>query len=148
MKVVIQRVSQASVTINNNQTASIAAGFVILLGVGKGDTEKETDVLIEKIINLRIMSDEEDKMNKSILDTKGEILVVSQFTLHADCKKGRRPSFLQAADPQKGEELYELFIEKLKNKGITVQTGTFGAMMDVSLINDGPVTIILDTDQL
>ncbi|MBT3412812.1 MAG: D-tyrosyl-tRNA(Tyr) deacylase [Candidatus Jacksonbacteria bacterium] len=148
MKTVIQRVSKASVSIDNKTIAEITEGYLLLLGVGKSDTEKEADLLIEKIINLRIMSDKENKMNKSILNTKGEILVVSQFTLHADCKKGRRPSFIQAANPEEGEALYNYFVDTLKEKSIAVQTGKFGAMMNVSLTNDGPVTIILDTNTL
>jgi D-tyrosyl-tRNA(Tyr) deacylase len=145
MKAVIQRVSQASVSINQKTTAKIGPGFLVLLGVGENDTEKDVDYLVKKIANLRIMPDQKDKMNLSLKDTNGEILIISQFTLYADTKKGNRPSFIQAAEPQKAEKLYRLFIQKTKQEGINVKSGRFAAMMDISLVNSGPVTIIISS---
>jgi D-tyrosyl-tRNA(Tyr) deacylase len=145
MKAVVQRVSESSVTIDNEVVGKIGAGLMILLGVAVEDTEKEADTLAEKIINLRIFSDENGKMNLSLLDVGGEMLVVSQFTLLGDCRKGRRPSFIAAAGPEKANTLYEYFVDCMRQKGITVATGRFGAMMDVSLVNDGPVTLILES---
>ena len=144
MKAVVQRVSESSVTIDNEVVGKIGAGLMILLGVAVEDTGKEADTLAEKIINLRIFSDENGKMNLSLLDVGGEMLVVSQFTLFGDCRKGRRPSFIAAAGPEKANTLYEYFVDCMRQKGITVATGRFGAMMDVSLVNDGPVTLILE----
>lgn len=141
----IQRVSSGSVTINDKLYSKINAGYVILLGIFEKDNEKDADKLVEKIINLRIMSDSEDKMNKSILYTKGDILVVSQFTLCADLTFGRRPSFIKAKKPDEAKKLYEYFVKKLSQSGLTVKTGKFGAMMQVEIINDGPVTIIIDS---
>ena len=148
MKIVLQRVKKASVTINGDVTNSIEKGFVILLGVNHDDTEKECDYLVEKASGLRVFEDEDGKMNKSIFDIGGSMLIVSQFTLYADCKKGKRPSFANAAKPDIAIPLYERFIEKIKEKGIPVATGEFGAEMLVSLENDGPVTIVLDTKEL
>lgn len=146
MKALIQRVTSGKVSINNKSVGEIGKGYVILLGVKEGDSEKEADLLAGKIVNLRVMSDENDKMNKSILDVSGEILVVSQFTLYADTNSGRRPSFLTAAKPDVAERLYSYFISQLKILGVkNVQTGQFGAYMYVELVNDGPVTIMLDT---
>jgi D-aminoacyl-tRNA deacylase len=145
MKVILQRVTKASVKTDNKIIAEIAHGFLILFGVTHADEEKDADQLAEKIVKLRICSDEENKMNKNILDVGGSILVVSQFTLYADCKKGNRPSFIKAAEPEKARKLYEYFIEQLRESGIEVQTGSFGNYMDVELVNDGPVTIVLDT---
>ena len=145
MKAVVQRVSESSVTIDSEVAGKIGAGLMVLLGVGVEDTEKEADYLAEKIINLRIFSDENGKMNLSLLDVGGEMLVVSQFTLLGDCRKGRRPSFIAAADPEKGNVLYEYFVDCIRQKGITVATGRFGTMMDVSLVNDGPVTLVLES---
>ncbi len=145
MKAVVQRVSESSVTIDSEVAGKIGAGLMVLLGVAVEDTEKEADYLAEKIINLRIFSDENGKMNLSLLDVGGEMLVVSQFTLLGDCRKGRRPSFIAAAGPEKGNQLYEYFVDCVRQKGITVATGRFGAMMDVSLVNDGPVTLILES---
>ncbi len=145
MKAVVQRVSESSVTIDSETAGKIGAGLMVLLGVAVEDTEKEADYLAEKIINLRIFSDKNGKMNLSLLDVGGEMLVVSQFTLLGDCRKGRRPSFIAAADPEKGNALYEHFVDCMRQKGITVATGRFGAMMDVSLVNDGPVTLILES---
>ncbi|HAZ16794.1 MAG: D-tyrosyl-tRNA(Tyr) deacylase [Candidatus Jacksonbacteria bacterium RIFCSPLOWO2_02_FULL_43_9] len=145
MKLIIQRVRNAAVTIDGKKTASIEDGYCVLLGVGKDDTEHDADILIEKLITLRIMPDENDKMNFSIQETGGEILVISQFTLSADCRRGRRPSFITAATPEEGRRLYDYFIQMLQQKNIPVRTGEFGAMMDIELINNGPVTIILDS---
>lgn len=144
MRALIQRVKKSSVTVGNNKISQIGHGYVILLGIYKNDTDKDIDKLIGKILHLRIMDDGRGVMNKSILETNGEILVVSQFTLCADTKKGRRPSYINAMNPQEAEKLYMYFIQKLKNEGISVKTGTFGALMEVEILNDGPVTIILD----
>ena len=145
MKAVVQRVSESSVTIGRDVVGSIGTGLMVLLGVAVDDTEKEADYLMEKIIHLRIFSDDKGKMNRSLVDIGGEMLIVSQFTLLGDCRKGRRPSFIGAADPEKGNALYEYFADGIRRKGITVATGRFGAMMDVSLVNDGPVTLILES---
>lgn len=149
MKAVIQRVSRASVTIDGEIVGSVNQGFMILLGVEQGDTKAEADKLIKKIPVLRIFEDENGKMNLSCLDISGEILVVSQFTLCADCSHGRRPSFISSAPPDIANELYEYFVDQLKNSGVKkVETGRFGADMKVDLLNDGPVTIILDSKDL
>ena len=149
MKAVIQRVLDSNVKIDGETVGEIGKGFMILLGVVAGDTKAEADKLIKKIPVLRIFEDENGKMNRSCLDVGGEILVVSQFTLCADCSHGRRPSFINSAPPDEANALYEYFVEELKNAGISkVETGRFGADMKVSLINDGPVTILLDTDSL
>jgi D-tyrosyl-tRNA(Tyr) deacylase len=145
MRVVIQRVSEASVTINDAIEGKINTGFMILLGIGHEDSNEDIEWLTQKITNLRVFSDEEGKMNLSILDIKGEILLISQFTLFASTKKGNRPSFIQSAKPEIAIPLYEKFIESLKDFGISVSTGIFGADMKVSLTNDGPVTIIIDS---
>ena len=144
MKIVLQRVKQAKVTVDNKVTGEINRGMLILLGVHKDDSEQQADFLVNKCIELRIFPDDEHKMNLSLQDVNGEALIVSQFTLYGNCKKGRRPSYTDAAPPEKGERLYEYFIEKMREQSIAVQTGIFGAMMDVELINDGPVTIILE----
>ena len=145
MRAVVQRVSESSVTVDGEVVGNIGPGLMVLLGVTHEDTEKEADYLVDKIINLRIFSDDAGKMNRSLLDTGGEMLVVSQFTLYGDCRKGRRPSFIQAADPDKGNALYEYFVKKVREIGVTTATGRFGAMMDVSLVNDGPVTLIVES---
>ncbi|MBW2167049.1 MAG: D-tyrosyl-tRNA(Tyr) deacylase [Deltaproteobacteria bacterium] len=142
MRAVIQRVKESSVSVNNGIVGKIGKG---LLGVAGDDGVNEAEYLAEKIIHLRIFEDENGKMNRSLLETGGEMLVVSQFTLLGDCKKGRRPSFVNAANPEKANELYEYFVKKVGNKGISVETGQFRAMMDVSLINDGPVTLIVES---
>ena len=139
----IQRVKEASVTIDNNLHSKIGAGILVLYGVEKGDTKDSADRIANKISKLRIFEDENGKMNKSIIDIQGEVMVVSQFTLAGDCKKGTRPSFDNAEAPDKANEMYEYFIQQLTNEGLKVQTGVFGAMMEVGLINDGPVTFIL-----
>lgn len=149
MRALIQRVSSGKVTIADRVISQISKGYMILLGIKVGDSEKEADLLTEKIINLRVVSDKNDKMNLSIKDINGEILVVSQFTLYADLKGGRRPSFIKAAKPEEAEKIYGYFIEKLKSYGVKkVATGEFGAYMKVEIINDGPVTVILDTEEL
>ncbi|PWL74652.1 D-tyrosyl-tRNA(Tyr) deacylase [Candidatus Gastranaerophilales bacterium] len=144
MKALIQRVKKASVTIGTELYSEINAGLLVFLGVTKEDGKENSKKLAEKILKLRIFEDENDKMNLSVQDIKGEILVVSQFTLCADCKKGTRPSFDSAAAPDKAIELYEDFVSQLKSSGAAVKTGKFRAMMEVSLINDGPVTIFAE----
>ena len=145
MKAVIQRVSSASVSVDDTQISSINNGFLILLGVQQGDDEKDLEYLVNKTARMRIFKDDKQHMNLSIQDVNGEALVVSQFTLCADTRRGRRPSFIHAAPPEMAEQMYQQFCEQLRTAGVPVQTGRFGAMMDVSLINDGPVTIILDS---
>lgn len=144
MKVLIQRVKKASVTIDNELYSSINKGILAFVGIEKEDTEVQAEKLAGKIVNLRIFPDENGKMNRSLLDVKGEMLIVSQFTLCGDCKKGTRPSFDNSAPPQTANELYELFVQKIRDYDIPTQTGKFGAMMDVELINDGPVTFMLE----
>lgn len=144
MKALIQRVKTASVTIDGELYSKIGKGLLILLGVEKGDEKENADKLSQKIANLRIFEDENDKMNLSVKDVEGEILVVSQFTLCGDCKKGTRPSFDKAAPPDKANSLYEYFVANLKAEGFNVSTGKFGAMMDVALVNDGPVTFMVE----
>jgi len=146
MKAVIQRVTQASVEVDGRIVGQIRAGLVVLLGVARGDTETDLAYLVEKIPALRIFSDEAGKMNRSLAEIRGGILAISQFTLLGDTKKGRRPGFDQAADPDVAKRLYEQFVEQLKKTtDLTIQTGVFGAHMKVELINDGPVTFVLDS---
>ena len=145
MKAIIQRVSSASVSVDNTQISSIKNGFLILLGVQQGDDEKDLEYLVNKTAGMRIFKDDKQHMNLSIQDVKGEALIVSQFTLCADTGRGRRPSFIHAAPPEMAENMYQKFCEKLEAEGIPVQIGKFGAMMDVELVNDGPVTIIVDS---
>jgi D-tyrosyl-tRNA(Tyr) deacylase len=145
MRAVVQRVKQSSVKANGETVGRIGKGLLVLLGVAKGDGAEDVKYLANKIVNLRIFEDEDGKMNKSVLETGGELLAVSQFTLLADCRKGRRPSFIAAAEPEKATELYEKFVELVRAEGVAVQTGRFRAMMEVALINDGPVTIIVDS---
>jgi len=147
VKVVIQRVLNASVTVDSKIISNINKGLLVLTGVSKDDVFKDADYLIEKILNLRIFEDNKGKMNLSLLDIKGEILIVSQFTLLGDTRKGRRPSFDKAAKPDKAIEIYNYFIEQIKLKGINTSSGIFGAMMDISLVNNGPVTFIIDSKQ-
>jgi len=147
MIAVIQRVHRADVIIEDRTSGCIDAGLVILLGVAAGDTESDANFLVDKISGFRIFPDEEGKMNLSIKDMGGSALVVSQFTLCGDWRKGRRPSFTKAAKPDEGEKLYEYFCKVLKVSGVPVETGEFGAMMDVSLVNNGPVTFVLDSKQ-
>ena len=147
MKAVVQRVESAAVRVDGKVVGSCNNGFLVLLGAAEGDTREQADILAAKIAALRIFSDENDRMNLSVKDINGEILVVSQFTLCADVKKGNRPSFINALEPEKAEELYIYFCDKLRQLGIDrVETGIFGADMKVELINDGPVTILYDTD--
>ena len=148
MRAVLTRVNSASVTINGEVVGKIGRGFLILLGVGPNDTEKECRFLAEKALGLRIFTDEEDKMNLGLDAVGGEVLVVSQFTLYGNCRKGRRPSFAEAAGPELGNELYEKFLSICEELGYPPQHGRFGASMQVESVNDGPVTLILDTDQL
>jgi D-tyrosyl-tRNA(Tyr) deacylase len=147
MRAVVQRVSRASVRVAAAVTGEIGRGLLVLLGVKGNDSEKEADYLAEKIANLRIFPDERDKMNLSVLDISGAILVVSQFTLYGDCRKGRRPSYNDAAPPELAERLYEYLVGRLKKCSLKVATGRFQAMMAVELVNDGPVTILLDSDK-
>lgn len=144
MKIVLQRVSSAGVEVDGEVCGKIGKGYLVLIGIGDGDTEAECRRLADKIINLKIFSDENDKINLSLDQVGGELLVVSQFTLYADCRKGNRPNFIQAAKPDEAQKLYEYFIDYCKSKGKHVETGIFGADMKVSLINDGPFTVILE----
>ena len=144
MKFVIQRVKEASVKVDGEYTGKIKKGYLVLIGVGHEDTKEMADKYIKKMINLRIFEDENGKTNLSLKDVGGELLLVSQFTLYASCKKGNRPSFTEAGDPVKAEQLYEYIIDECKNKIDVVQTGTFGAHMEVALINDGPFTVVLE----
>lgn len=147
MRAVIQRVSRAKVTVDGEITGEIGRGILVLLGVSRLDTEKEAVYLLEKIVNLRIFEDAEGKMNLSLLDARGELLVVSQFTLYGDARKGRRPSYIEAAAPERANRLYEFFVAEARKQIAKVATGRFQAMMDVELVNDGPVTIMLDSDK-
>lgn len=148
MRAILQRVTHGKVTVENEVTGEIGNGFVVLLGVGANDTAAEVELLASKIANLRVFADGEGKFNLSALDVKAEMLVVSQFTLFADCRKGRRPSFTDAARPELAVPLYESFVERLRAMGFTVATGVFQADMLVEIHNSGPVTIWLDTDEL
>jgi D-aminoacyl-tRNA deacylase len=146
MRAVIQRVSRASVTIDNEIVGSIGSGLLVLLGVTHTDSTEQARWLAEKIVNLRIFNDDDGKMNRSVADVDGSILFVSQFTLYGDAQKGRRPSFIAATRPEHATPLYEQFIVALLEQGIPVQTGRFGAMMQVELVNDGPVTLIMESE--
>ena len=147
MKAVIQRVKNAKVEVDSKTVGSVGEGYMILLGVVEGDTEKEAELLARKTASLRVFTDSEDKMNLSVLDVDGEILVISQFTLCADVRKGNRPSFTDSASPDEANRLYEYFCEQLKTNGVRkVEKGVFGAHMEVTLLNNGPVTILYDTD--
>ena len=148
MRAVLTRVKSASVTIDGQVVGSIGKGFLILLGVGPEDTEEKCRYLCEKALGLRVFEDENGKMNKSLADVGGQVLVVSQFTLYGNCRKGRRPSFTDAAGPELGNRLYEKFLAICEELGYPPQHGRFGASMQVESVNDGPVTLILDTDQL
>ena len=145
MKALLQRVSEASVSVAGEVVGTIGQGLVIFVGVANGDTEKDVQYLAQKTVNLRIFADEEGKFNLSALDTKGELLLVSQFTLLADTKKGRRPSFVEAALPERAEELFNYFVEQTRTTGLKVETGRFQEYMHVEIHNDGPVTILLDS---
>jgi len=147
MKALLQRVTTASVSLGNEEVGRIGRGLVVFLGVASGDTEKDAQYLAQKIVNLRIFSDEEGKFNLSALDIDGELLLVSQFTLLADTRKGRRPSFIEAAPPAQAEELFEYFVEQTRATGLKVETGRFQQYMQVEIHNDGPVTILLDSKE-
>ena len=148
MRALIQRVSRARVRVAGAIPGEIGSGLLILLGVGQGDTSKEADYLLDKIVNLRIFEDGEGKMNLSLLDAGGELMVISQFTLYADCRKGRRPSFTDAAPPGEAEKLYDYFVGAARVRGLKVATGIFQALMEVELVNFGPVTILLDSSKI
>lgn len=147
MKIVLQRVSEASVKVESTIIGQITHGFLLLVGITHSDTIADVDYMVEKILPLRIFEDEEGKLNLSLQEVGGQILSVSQFTLYGDCKKGRRPSFIKAARPDMAKQLYDQLNEKFREKGVTVETGEFGAMMEVDLVNDGPVTLILETEE-
>src|SRR5437016_4735144 len=148
MRALLQRVSHASVTVDGNVVGQIGQGLLVLLGVGKSDSETQVKTLADKIVHLRIFGDDEGKMNRSLLDIGGEVLVVSQFTLYADMRRGRRPSFVNAAPPAIAEPLVERFKEAIASYGLTVASGIFGASMQIELCNEGPVTIWMDTEEL
>jgi len=148
MRSVIQRVNSGSVTVDGKVVGSIGKGFVVLLGVSEKDTQEDVAYMADKIVNLRIFEDEDEKMNLSLLDIKGELLVVSQFTLYGDCRKGRRPNFMSAARPEKAVELYEELVKRCREMGIKTETGTFQASMKVNIENDGPVTVIVDSEKI
>ncbi|WP_182200491.1 D-aminoacyl-tRNA deacylase [Paraliobacillus salinarum] len=147
MKAVIQRVSHASVRVDQETVGKIDEGILVLLGVADDDTEADADYLVNKVVHLRIFEDENEKMNLSLLDKKGGLLSVSQFTLYGDTRKGRRPNFMRAARPGIAQQHYQYFNEQVKQAGITVETGVFGAMMEVDSVNDGPVTLIIDSKE-
>ena len=145
MRAVVQRVKEASVAVEGQEVGRIDQGILVLLGVGHKDGPEDAKYMAEKVVHLRIFADEQGKMNKSVLDVDGGLLAVSQFTLWGDCRKGRRPSFVAAAEPAKAEALYEAFIDHARSLGVTVASGRFQEMMEVSLVNDGPVTLLLDS---
>ena len=147
MIIVAQRCSKAQVLINNKTISQIDSGLMLLVGINKGDELLDADKAVDKIVNLRIFNDEKNKMNLSVLDTRGSIMVVSQFTLCGDIKKGRRPSFINAESPDKGLLIYEYMVNRLRDKGINTVTGEFGAMMDIELVNEGPVTFVIDSKE-
>ena len=148
MKFVIQRAASASVSVNEQVVGSIRQGYLVLIGVCDTDTEAEADRLVRKMLNLRIFSDENGKTNLSLKDVGGELLLISQFTLYADCRKGNRPSFVKAGNPEHAQKLYSHVIEACRKEGPVVQTGVFGAHMQVELVNDGPFTVILDSEEI
>ena len=148
MKFVIQRVTRASVTVDGSVIGQIGKGFLVLIGVADGDTTQDADKMIKKLLNLRIFEDSEGKTNLSLTDVGGSLLLVSQFTLYADCRKGNRPSFVKAGKPDFANEMYEYIIAQCRTAGFEVQTGSFGADMKVELLNDGPFTIVLDSGEL
>lgn len=148
MRAVVQLAKEASVRVGERTIGEIGCGLVVLLGVHRDDSDKDAEYLADKIVNLRIFPDDNGQMNRSILNVGGEMLVVSQFTLFGDCRKGRRPGYSAAAGPEKANRLYQLFIEAVKSRGISVATGEFQATMEVSLINNGPVTLLLDSSKL
>ena len=148
MRAVVQRVLQAEVKVNGQTVGKIGKGLLVYLSVGKEDTEKDTEFIAEKLVNLRIFEDEAGKMNRSVIDVDGSVLLVSNFTLHGDCRKGRRPSFDAAAEPKSAQQLYERVIELVTGQGVVVEKGAFGEYMQVSSVNDGPVTFLLDSSRL
>ena len=145
MKALLQRVDRASVTVGGNVTGSIGKGLGVFLGVAEGDTQKYIAWLADKVVNLRIFDDESGKMNRSVIDEKGEILIVSQFTLCGDCKRGRRPSWTNAAEPTEANRMYEKFVGEIESRGVVAATGVFQALMKVEICNDGPVTLMIDS---
>ncbi|MFN8094880.1 MAG: D-aminoacyl-tRNA deacylase [Vicinamibacteria bacterium] len=145
MRAVVQRVSEASVRVDGAVVGAIGRGLLVLLGVGTGDSEDDADFLAEKVLNLRVFADEQGQMNRSLLDVRGGLLVVSQFTLYGDARRGRRPSYTDAAPPEEANRLYERFVSRVRPSGLEVATGVFRAMMDVALVNEGPVTLLLDS---
>lgn len=147
MRAVVQRVKESTVTVEDEVIGSIDSGLLVFLGIGKDDQMEDIDYLIDKIVNLRVFEDVEDKMNLSVLDLEKDIMIVSQFTLYGDCRKGRRPSFFDAAPPDKAERLYDVFVNKINEYDLKIATGEFKAMMDVDLINDGPVTLLIDSEK-
>ncbi|HEY7679687.1 MAG TPA: D-aminoacyl-tRNA deacylase [Terriglobia bacterium] len=147
MRAVVQRVSRAAVRVDSATVGEIGRGLVVLLGIGTGDTPEAATAMAEKVATLRIFPDEEGRMNRSVCDVQGGVLAVSQFTLFGDARKGRRPSFLQAAPPEVAEPLYQAFVAALRGRGLTVASGVFRAMMEVELVNEGPVTILLDSEK-
>lgn len=147
MRAIVQRVTSSKVEVDRQTVGEIAEGLLVLLGVARDDGEADADYLADKITRLRIFRDEADKMNRSLVDTGGAMLVVSQFTLYGDVRKGRRPSYIEAAEPEKANALYEYFVGRVRAQGIKVETGVFQAMMQVHLVNDGPVTILLDSQR-
>ncbi|MDO5713195.1 MAG: D-aminoacyl-tRNA deacylase [Tissierellia bacterium] len=148
MRAVVQRVKTANVVVDGNKVGEIGEGIVLLLGIAKEDTEKDLDYIYRKVVNLRIFDDKDGVMNESLLDHRKELLVVSQFTLYGDGRKGNRPSYIRAANGAEAEKLYQKFIQRGNNDGLSVATGVFGADMDLTLINDGPVTILLDSEKV
>src|SRR6266849_1515707 len=148
MRAVVQRVSRCKVTVDGNIGGEIGAGLLVLLGVAKEDTEAAADYLAQKILGLRIFEDSDEKMNLSVIDAQGQMLVVSQFTLYGDVRKGKRPSFDAAAGPDQAKRLYEYFVQQVRASGLRCETGQFQAMMDVELVNDGPVTILVDSEKM
>lgn len=145
MRAVVQRVKSSRVSVNGEVIGEISRGFNVLLGISKDDTIEDINYIKDKIINLRVFEDESDKMNNSLLDVKGELLIISQFTLYGDCRKGRRPNFMEAMKGSDAENLYETFFSEIKKSGLKVECGKFGADMTVDIVNDGPVTILLDS---
>ena len=148
MRAVVQRVSEASVSVDGETIGRIEKGLLVLLGVGTGDTEEDAKAMAEKLIGLRLFNDADRKMNLSVIDVGGRVLMISQFTLHGDCRKGRRPSFVHAARPEQAVPLYESVIRRLRDRNLTVETGSFGATMEVALVNSGPVTLLVDTKKV
>lgn len=145
MRAVVQRVRKAEVMVEGESIGSIGQGLMVFLGVGEGDEQDDLEYMVDKIVNLRIFSDEEGKMNRSLKDVDGHMLIVSQFTLYGDCRRGRRPSFSQAAEPRRAQDLYEEFVKRVEGEGVETATGEFQAMMDVEIHNQGPVTLLLDS---